>query len=200
MGIRQTRGILRRSLRGHLYRSVSLHAHIDSGRHAHVHRYARDVGDASRSRRRRTSPEVVGIPARGQPGNGASAEELGSRGFPAGHGFDLSARYAAIVSSENLEAAASIQRFSDRAVDRGTLAHTRHAAEPSVFRFHFPQRPGPISRISLVLFHERASASLLEFALSAGLQHGSPALFLAASSCLAISVERVSTRDRKAFI
>src|SRR5579862_8911722 len=142
VGIRQTRGVLRWSLRGHLHRSVSLHAHIDSGRHAHVHRYARDVGDASRSRRRRTSPEVVGIRARGQPGNGASPEELGGRGFPPGHGFDLSPRYASILSSENMEAAASIQRSGDRAADRGTLAHTRHASEPSLFRFHFPQRPG----------------------------------------------------------
>ena len=70
---------------------------------------------------------------------------------------------------------------------------------PPYFDFTFHSGPGPISRISLVLFHERASASLFEFALSAGLQHGSTVLFLAASSCLAISVERVSTRNHQAF-
>jgi len=49
MGIRQTRGILFRTLPGHVRRPFSLHAHTDSGRHADVYRYARAVGDAAGS-------------------------------------------------------------------------------------------------------------------------------------------------------
>ena len=62
--------------------------------------------------KRRTSSEIVGIPARGQPGNGASPEELWwPVVFPLVMDliFLLVTRH--IVSSENLEVAASVQRL-----------------------------------------------------------------------------------------
>ena len=85
-------------------------------------------------------------------------------------------------------------------LDRRALAHPGDAAQSALFRFHAAQRARRISRISLVLLHQRAAAALPESALSARLQHRSAPLLLAVPSGLAVSLERLFPRGREAFL
>src|SRR6266446_3546439 len=52
----------------------------------------------------------------------------------------------------------------------------------------------------MVLFHQRTGASLPESALSARLQYSSATLVLAVPLSLAISMERLLSRDRQTFV
>ena len=71
---------------------------------------------------------------------------------------------------------------------------------PPYFVFDLKSLPGRIPRVPLVLLHQRATASLPEPALSARLRHGASPLLLAVSLDLALSVERLSSRGRKAIV
>ena len=77
--------------------------------------------------------------------------------------------------------------------DRRALAHSGDAAQSAVFRLHDAQRPRRVSRLPVVLLHQRAAAALPEPALSARLQHRPAPLLLAVSSDLAVSLERLSS-------
>src|SRR5665213_3573803 len=101
--------------------------------------------------------------------SGAAAEEPDRSRFSDWRGLNLSPSYAPTPLFEDLEAASSIQRLLDRAADRGSLARSGDAAEPTLFCLHFAQRSRGIPRISLVLFHQRAVAPVSEPALSARL-------------------------------
>src|SRR5205814_10294476 len=72
-----------------------------------------------------------------------------------------------------------------------SLAYPRHAAESALLRPHNAQRSRLLSRLFLVLFHQRAPAALSEPALSARLQHRAAPLFLGLSSALAVPLERL---------
>ncbi len=69
------------------------------------------------------------------------------------------------------------------------------AAQSSVFRFHHAQRSRRISRLPVVLFHQRATAAVPEHALSARLRHRPAPLLLGVPSAVAVSLERVSSRQ-----
>ncbi len=75
--------------------------------------------------------------------------------------------------------------------DRRAVARAGDAAQSAVSRFHDAQRAGVVSRVLLVLLHQRARAAVSEPAVSAGLQHGAAAVLLAVSPAVAVSVERV---------
>src|ERR1035437_9820521 len=75
--------------------------------------------------------------------------------------------------------------------DRGAMAHTGDAAQSAVLRLDDAQREGLVSRVLLVLFHERARAAVLKPAVSAGLQHSAAGILLAISPAVVLSVERV---------
>ena len=75
--------------------------------------------------------------------------------------------------------------------DRRAVACAGDAAQSAVFRFHDAQRERLVSRVLLVLFHQRACAAVSESAISARLQHGAAAVFLAVPPAVVLSVERV---------
>jgi len=62
------------------------------------------------------------------------------------------------------------------------------------------QRSGPIPRLSLVLFHQRAGSAIPQLALSSRLQYGPSAVVLAPPFSLAIPVERVLPCHRPALL
>src|ERR1019366_8168648 len=75
--------------------------------------------------------------------------------------------------------------------DRGAVARTGDATQSAVFRLDDAQREGLVSRVLLVLFHQRARVAVPESAVSAGLQHGAEGVFLAISPAVVLSLERV---------
>ena len=111
--------------------------------------------------------------------------------FPVARRRHLSAAHPAAVFRQDLEASASVQRSRDRAADCRALARPGDAAQSALLRVHPAQRARPISRLPVVLLHQRAAAALPEPALSARLQHRAAALLLAVPPALAVSLERV---------
>ena len=70
---------------------------------------------------------------------------------------------------------------------------------PPYFDLLDAQRSRPISRFFVVLFHQRAGAAVSEPALSARLQHRPARLVLAASSGMAVSLERLFSGRSRSF-
>ncbi len=134
---------------------------------------------------------MVGVRHGGKPGNQPLVQEPDRRRVSGRRGPGLSRGDEAAVQRKGLESSSSVQRTSYCPADRRALAHYRHAAESAVFRLHDAQRAGRISRLSLVLLHERATAPLPEHALSARLRHGAAPLLLALPSAVAVSLERL---------
>src|SRR5262249_62019334 len=79
-----------------------------------------------------------------------------------------------------------------------SLAHFGYAAHAAVFRFQHAQRAGRVSRVLLVLLHQRTSIALPEPALSARLQYGAARGLLAPEPAVAFSLERLSARSGQA--
>ena len=67
--------------------------------------------------------------------------------------------------------------------DRGAVARAGDAAQSAVLRFHDAQRDGLVSRLLLVLLHQRARAAVSEPAVSARLQHGAAGCISGCSIC-----------------
>src|SRR6266403_4895477 len=132
-------------------------------------------------------------------GDRAAVEELDCRGISRSCGGDLSSSHQGTVCSPHVETTETDQRTFHCAPDCRAMAHSGHVAQSAVFCLDASQRAGGVSRVSVVLFHQRTVAAISEPALSAGLQHGAAALFLAASFSVAVSVERLFSRDRQAL-
>ncbi len=71
---------------------------------------------------------------------------------------------------------------------------------PPYFALDSQNWTGPVSRIFVVLFHQRTATSLFKHPLPARLQHGAPFIFLAVSPHLALSRECVSSGRVQTFI
>src|SRR5579871_1950171 len=142
----------------------------------------------------------MGCFVRGQPGCESFAEEPDWGGVSAGRRRPVPRAHPAVVPMENLEAAASVQRRADHFSHCRALAHSRDTSQSAVLRFHLAQRARRVSRIPLVLFHQRAGSALLEPALSTRLQHCPAPLFLAVPPHLAFSLERVLSRHCETLV
>src|SRR4051812_34923383 len=90
-----------------------------------------------------------------------------------------------------METASTVHRDGNRAVNRGALACAGDPEKPAVLRFHDAQRERVLSRVFLVLLHQRARAAIPQPALSAGLQYGAALVFLVVSPSVVLSVEHV---------
>ena len=71
---------------------------------------------------------------------------------------------------------------------------------PPYFSLSMHSGPRRVSRLPLVLLHQRATAALPEPSLPPRLQHCPPALVLALPSGMAVSVERLSPGGRQAVV
>ena len=94
-----------------------------------------------------------------------------------------------------MEAAAASQRHRRDSIDCRAVARTGHVAESSDVGVDAAERAGAVSRVFVVFFRERAAFAIFEFAVSARLQHRAAGLFLAVSSGVAVSLERVLPGD-----
>src|SRR5580698_5676304 len=112
---------------------------------------------------------MVGVRVGCEFGNQLVAQKPGRRGFSSRRSVNLSRCYQAVVASQSLEAPPSAERTAGRITDRRALAHPGDTAKSSLFRLHDAQRSGRISRLPMVLLHQRAAAPFLEHALSARL-------------------------------
>src|ERR1700678_2276949 len=90
-----------------------------------------------------------------------------------------------------MEAPTSVQRSLHRARHRGALAHLGELAQSPVFFVSSPQRTWSVPRLPVVFLYERTGTAFFESALSKGLQHGAPLLFLGTASRVAFSMERL---------
>src|ERR1035438_1153503 len=142
----------------------------------------------------------MGVADGREPRGGADSEERDCSGFSGRGGIPVPGVHAATVFAPGVAAAASVERAGYHALDRRAVARAGDAAQSAVFRFHHAQRARGISRIPVVLFHERTGPALPEFALSARLQYGAARIFLAVSFILAVSLERILSGHRETEI
>src|SRR5262249_30212072 len=89
------------------------------------------------------------------------------------------------------EVISAVQRNGCVSGHRGALARAGDAEKPALLRPDDAQRKRVLPRVLLVLLHQRARAAVPEPALSAGLQHGAPALFLAVPPTVVLPVVAV---------
>ncbi len=87
-----------------------------------------------------------------------------------------------------------LDQLSYPAAHRRTLARIGHARQPANLRLYAAQRRWRVSRLPLVLLHQRAATALSQPALPARLRHRAAPLFLVVSSDLALSLERLFPR------
>src|SRR5215472_425008 len=106
----------------------------------------------------------------------------------------------AAVSPTYLAAASAYQRFVHHPAHRCALARSGHVAQSARFLFLFPQRAWRISRLPVVLFHQRAAFALSEPALPAGLRYRAAVVVLALSPSVAFSLERILPCPRQTFL
>src|SRR2546429_9892241 len=92
------------------------------------------------------------------------------------------------------------ERLACRPGDCRAVACPRHLAKSAVFLLGASRRTRSIPWLPLVLFHQRAGAPLPEPALPARLQYGPPSVVLAASFRVVVSLERILSRPRQAFL
>src|SRR5205807_10427051 len=111
------------------------------------------------------------FPDVGFRGNRTAAEGFDSRGISRGRRFAVSGADAATVRCPNMETAGAVHRDGNRAGDRGAMACAGNTEESAVLRFYDAQRERVLSRLFLVLLHQRARAAIPQPTLSAGLQH-----------------------------
>src|SRR5581483_2474209 len=114
--------------------------------------------------------------------------------------FSLHARDRPVVVVVSVVEAAPLDRDPSDAVRGWTLACARHTAQSPVFCVHNAQRAGRVSRLLLVLLHQRTSAALPQPSLSARLQHSAATAVLAAESGVAVPVVCLSARCSEAGI
>ena len=148
-----------------------------------------------------THPRAWAFRSGSKPGNRAAAEEPDRRGVP-----DRRPGVIYLFLTKQLFQARTWKRlhpFSGLlvilliAVPWHVLATLRN---PPYFSLSMHSGPRRVSRLPVVLLHQRATAALPEPALSARLQHGSASLVLALPPGVAVSVERVPPGDRQAVV
>src|ERR1700735_1790889 len=122
---------------------------------------------------------MVGLPAGREPRRQSSAEKPDWRSLPHCGRTYLSRHHAPAISEERVETHPSLQRIPDRPADRRALAHSGGASKPTLFRSHLAQRSRRVSRLSVVLLHERTGTAFSEPAFAARLQHGPTPVVLA---------------------
>jgi hypothetical protein len=161
-------------------RAFSVYAHPDSGRPAYVYHYSRDVVVPSRARAGRTASPALGVANGGGHRRRIAVEGSDRGGISHGRraGLPLAWRRGNCSSAK---AWRRLRPFSGAlivlliAAPWHVLATLRN---PPYLSFSAcAARPRRISRISVVLFHERAGAALFEPALPARLQHGAALYF-----------------------
>src|SRR6266576_3615592 len=143
---------------------------------------------------------MVGIFVGGQPRHGVAAEKPDRSGLSHRRRSDLSVPDEAVLSAPHLATSPPSERLACRPGDCRAVACPRHLAKSAVFLLGASRRTRSIPCLPLVLFHQRAGAPLPEPALPARLQYGPPSVVLAASFRLVVSLERILSRPRQAFL
>src|ERR1700722_19451461 len=142
----------------------------------------------------------MGISVRCQPRRESLAQESRRCCLSFGGCGGLPRVHSSALLPANLEALPSAHRNSNCASDRRALAHLCNPQEPALLCVHDAQRPRPVSRIPLVLFHQRTTTPLPQPALSARLQYRPTDLVLALPPRVALSLQRVPPGSREAFL
>ena len=187
-----------RIMHGHVPWPLPFHARGDSRRNADVSDCAGTLGFFAASTR--TTPSgVMGCCSRGGYRDRAPTEKPGRCRVSCGRRPDLSFPDEAVFRCADVEAAAAGQGVLHHRGDRRSVAHPRDAAKPALLCLDASCGAWPISRLSLVLFRQRAASSLSQPALPAGLRHRPAPLFLALSRRVVISLERLFPGDRDTF-
>ena len=101
-----------------------------------------------------------------------------------------------LFSCDNLEAFSSLSALAIMLLIAAPWHILATLRNPPYLRFHPAQRPRRVSRLSVVLLHQRTAAALSQPALSARLQHRAAPLLLAVSPDLAFSLECLLPRCR----
>ena len=197
MGLRQDGRLLCRPVHGDLHRPFSLYPHPDPRRHADLHHRACDVGLFAGARMKRKHILAPGpILLAASLGVGLLLKSLIALVFP------LGAAILYLLLTRQLFSANTWKRFHPLAgvAIMLLIAAPWHIlatlANPPYFAFTLHSVRRPVSRLSVVLFHQRTAAAIFEFALSARLRHRAAPLLLAFSLDLAFSLERLLPRGR----
>ena len=99
-----------------------------------------------------------------------------------------------------METTSAIQWTRHHPIDCCAMAHSRHASKSALLQLHDEERSWGIPRILLVFLYQRATPSISQPSLSARLQHGAAALFLAAQSGVALPLERLPASSDKTLL
>ena len=131
----------------------------------------------------------------------AAAEEPDRGGISGWRGGHLSlADAAACFRARTWKRLHPVSGAGRASADCRAVAHPGNDPQSTVFCLRHCTAARVSITDSVVLLNQRAAAALPEPALSARLQHRAAAVFLAVSSDLAVSVERVSACGREAFV
>src|SRR5208282_1734939 len=135
-----------------------------------------------------------------KPGHRASSQEPGRNCVSRCRSSALSLRNQADIFSQVLAAPPALQWLSNRPAHRRPLARARDPPQSSLFCLAPEERPRSLPGLLMVLFCKRTTVAVSQSKISARLQHRSAAVFLALPSPLALSLERVLTGSRQAFL
>src|SRR5580704_11979028 len=121
-------------------------------------------------------------------------------GLPAGRGHSLPSDHSAAFFCRHMEAFLSLVLRGHHAAHCRALAHPGHTSKSAHFCFYPAQRRRPLSRLSVVLLHQRTAAAFSQPTLSTRLRHRPAPLLLAISPDLAFSLECLLPRCREVVV
>src|SRR5215510_5324237 len=118
-----------------------------------------------------------------------AAERVDCRCFPFHYCPGIPGGNTPTVLASSVEQTTCFLWSVDRRPHLRPLVRPGNAAQSTIFRFHDAQRPRTVSRLLLVLLHQRAHSSIFESAIPARLQHRASPVVLVAAFGLALSME-----------
>src|SRR5262249_22178549 len=139
----------------------------------------------------RTPRAALVVCHRRQPRNWPVDQRPDRSRHPGGRHLSLPDFHQAVIFASHMAASPPGIHFAARGADPRTVVYPSDAAQPALPRLHSAQWSGALSRVFLVLLHQRALAPFSEPALSARLQYRPALAVLAVAPGVAVSLERI---------